>query len=224
MAQELGSQNTIRKMTLKINKKKLIVYTKKKFSEIKSIKIPENSTVNEKGLFKKAVSVTKLKEAWYQLKSNSDVSVKKFEEESIKNINDSWFKNTSQMLIDGTFKYPIARKINILQSTLDTKTKLLNITSSRVRIIEKTLFNHLEIIFEGAYTWNIISDTEFKNAKTNLNSVDFRKEYKTTFDKEAKSYVYRKKYHTAKKVFKSTNFGFRNNKSAHQALHHIKTT
>jgi hypothetical protein len=93
----------------------------------------------------------------------------------------------------------------------------------RVKIIEKALLNQIEIIFEGAYFWSIISRAEYKDAEKNFNSKSFKNEYKIIFNKETKKNLYKKKCHIAKRIFKPTNFGFRRDKSVHQALHHIKT-
>ena len=149
---------------------------------------------------------------------------KKFGDETIYNVNDSCFKNISQTLINGTFKYPAARRINIPKTADKTGTRPLNITNPIIKVIEKTLLNHLEVIFEGSYNWNTILETEFRDAETNLKTTVFKSEYKVITNEETKKYVYKKKNHIAKRVFKSTSFGFRANKSAHQALHHIKTS
>lgn len=201
---------------------KLKINSKEKLTEIKtkkSLKTHRYSSINNKGLFKRAVTVTKLKEAWNQLKNNSEIIHKKLETD---NINNFWFENTSQTLINGKFIYPAARKINISKN--DAESKLLSIINSRVKIIEKALLNSLETIFEGTYTWNTISEIQFKNAKTDLNKAYFSKEYKIVFDVKTEKHEYKKKQQIVKKVFKATSYGFRENKSAHQALYRIKTT
>jgi retron-type reverse transcriptase len=205
--------------------KKLKMHSEKVLQEIKTKKFfntLEKSFINDKGLFKRSVSVLNLKKAWQQLKNNSKKLTIRLENNYIDNINEFWFENTSQSLINGTFKYPTAKKINIPKH--NTETKLLNIANSRIKIIEKALLNPLEIIFEGAYIWSIISEAEFNNAKKNLSKIEFKKEYKIIFNEKSKKFEYKKKQHIAKKVFKNSSFGFRKKKSAHQALYHIKNT
>lgn len=102
----------------------------------------ENFTVNAKGFFKQAVSPIRLKKAWCQIK-NSDV---------LTTLNFSWFEKSSQMLIDGTFQYPMIRKVNLIKLKRNDCRELLHIINPRVKIIERALLNSLEIIFEGAYT------------------------------------------------------------------------
>ena len=165
LAQELGNQNTDRKTSLKFNKelkkifkKKTVIDTKKpknsprkESTEIEINEVLDNLITNTKGLFKYAVSTIKLKEAWNQLKSDSDILTKKSENKIINNVNESWFENTSQTLLNGTFKYPMIKKVNIPKIMGKTVVKPLNIINPKIRVIEKTLLNHLEIIFEGAY-------------------------------------------------------------------------
>ena len=200
LAQEFGNKNTDEKTSLKFDKelkeilKKTTTIDSEKpesLLEEESTKIKtngglENPIINTKGLFKYAVSATKLKEAWYQLKSHPDMLTKESGNETINNVNDSWFENTSKTLINGTFKYPAARRVHIPKPASKTSTRLLSITNPRIKIIEKTLLNHLEVIFEGAYTWNTILETEFRNAETNLKTAILKSEYKIIADKETK--------------------------------------
>lgn len=175
-----------------------------------------NFSLNTKNLFKNVISSQKLQEAWHQIKNNS-------ENEILDNVNESWFGNTSQALINGRFKYSYARKINMIDPLNKKSFTILNITNSRIKIIEKTLLNHLEFIFEGAYNWNAISEKEFKTAEINFDAATLKREYKVVVSKKTNKNVYKKKHHIAEKIFKPTSFGFRKNKSVHLALHHIKT-
>lgn len=218
-----GLKEILRK-TRTIDSRKPKNSLEKKSTEVESKWVLENPIINAKGLFKRAVSAAKLKEAWHQLKNNPGMLTKGSRNETIYNINNSFFENISQTLINGTFKYPAARRVNIPKTDGKTGTRSLSITNSRIKIIEKALLNHLEVIFEGSYHWNTILETEFRNAETNLKTAEFKSEYKVITDKITKKYAYKKKNHIAKRIFKSTSFGFRNGKSAHQALHHIKTS
>lgn len=102
----------------------------------------ENFTVNAKGFFKQAVSPIRLKKAWCQLKSSHIFFI----------LDSSWFEKNSQMLINGTFKYPTTKKVNLIKFKKNSFKGLLHIINPKVKIIERALLNYLEIIFEGAYT------------------------------------------------------------------------
>ena len=127
------------------------------------------------------------------------------------------------MLINGTFKYPIIKKINGIKLQRNSCGELLNIINLRVKVIERALLNSLEIIFEGAYVWNTVLEAEFKNAEANLKTTVFKSEYASIMHSKTAKCIYQKKIQIAKRVFKSTSFGHRVGKSAHQALHYIKT-
>ena len=103
----------------------------------------KNFTVNANGFFRQAVSSIRLKKAWHQLKSSHIF----FTPDS------SWFEKNSQMLIHGTFKYPMIKKVNLIKLKRNSCRESLNIINFRVKIIEKALLNSLEIIFEGAYAF-----------------------------------------------------------------------
>lgn len=66
-------------------------------------------------------------------------------------LDSSWFEKNSQMLVSGTFQYPIIKKINLIRLKRNSRRELLNIINLRVKVIERALLNSLEIIFEGAY-------------------------------------------------------------------------
>lgn len=102
----------------------------------------ENFTVNAKGLFKQAVSPIRLKKAWCQIKNSNILSI----------LNPSWFEQNSLMLVEGTFQYPMIKKINFIKLKRNSSRELLHIINPRIKIIERALLNSLEIIFEGAYT------------------------------------------------------------------------
>lgn len=127
------------------------------------------------------------------------------------------------MLVDGTFQYPMIKKVNFIKLKRNSCRKLLHIINPKVKIIERALINSLEIIFEGAYTWSTILETEFTNAKANLKTIVFKNEYTAIRHSKTARFTYQKKVQIAKRVFKSSSFGHRTGKSAHQALHYVKT-
>jgi hypothetical protein len=173
----------------------------------------DNFTINTKGFFKEAVSPDRLKKAWCQLKSN----------QIFFNLDFSWFEKNSQMLINSTFEYPMARKINVAMLKSNSSGGVLNIVNSKVNIIEKALLNSFEIIFEGAYAWSVILKSEFKNAEANLKTTIFKGKYQAVNNLKTAKIMYKKKVQVSKRVFKSTSFGYRTGKSAHQALYFVKT-
>jgi hypothetical protein len=175
-------------------------------------KTVENLTVNAEGFFKQAVSPLKLKKAWCQIKNSNTLSI----------LNSSWFEKNSLMLLNGTFQYPIVKKVNFIKLKRNSSEKLWHIVNLRVKIIERALLNALEIIFEGAYTWSTIIKTEFKNAEANLKTTVFKNEYAAIKHSKTEKFTYQKKIQIAKRVFKSSSFGCRTGKSAHLALHYIR--
>lgn len=234
LAQELN-QNTNKKMFLKFDKgfKKILKTTtiiehkkSKTLLQEKSTKINEvleDPMINTKSFFKRAVSVIKLKEAWLQIENNLNMLVKKSGHKIINNISNSWFENTSQTLTNDTLKYLAAGKINIYELASKTGAKFLNITNPKIKIIERALLNHLEVIFEGAYIWITILETEFKKSKIKMKKAEFKSKYKVVMNKKIRKHVYKKKDYVIKRIFKSISFGYRTGKSAHQALYYMKT-
>jgi hypothetical protein len=133
----LGDQNTDKKAFLKFN-----TVLPEKSNKIVMNSVADNFAANAKEFFKEAVSQARLKKAWCQLKSNHIFF----------NLDFAWFDKNSQMLINGTFEYPAAKKVNLITLKSNGSGGVLNIVNSRVNIIERALLNFLEIIFEGAYT------------------------------------------------------------------------
>lgn len=226
MAQEMINQNTDRKTFFiddkklkKIILKKTTIALKKNF-KTRNGEVFKHFSVSKASFLNDAFSVVKLKEAWLQIKVNKDITKKNFGDKIVNNVKNYWFESMSRSLLNGTFKYPKIKKVN----TQKVNPKFLTIINFRTRIIERSLLNHLTGIFEGVYVWVNISKVEFKNAKTYLNVVAFKNEFKAIIDQQAKKYVYKKKHYIVEKIFKSTNFGFRTDMSAHQAFYHIKTT
>lgn len=169
--------------------------------------------LNTKGFFKQVVSPIKLRKAWSQLKSN----------QSLFHLDFSWFEKNSGMLVKGIFKYLVFKKVRFVKLQNRVCRKFLNITNSKIRIVEKALLNYFEILFEGAYTWTTILETEFKNAEIHLKTIMFKNNYKIIVSSKTGKYIYRKKVVLTKRIFRPTSFGFRIGKSAHQAISYVKT-
>ena len=60
---------------------------------------------------------------------------------AINNVNDSWFENTNQTFINSTFKYPLAKRVNIAKPVGKIGTWFFSITNSRINITEKNSIN-----------------------------------------------------------------------------------
>ena len=163
--------------------------------------------------FEEIVSPERLKSAWYQLKSNPGMLTHGTSKETLNKIEESWFVITSRKLIKGEFKYPLRGRINIPKPAKND-TRPITIINPRVKIIERVFLDSLEPIFEGAWSWHEIKKEEYEKLKSNrkIPNNDF-KSNKTGYFK--KNWAY-------KPIFDSASYGFRPNRSCHQALYSIK--
>ena len=179
-----------------------------------------NYSYNISGLFDLAVTPEKLVEAWAQLKSNPGMMTPGPDLETLDKISKHWFETTSKKLLEGSFKYPPAKRIDILKAPGKTGTRPLTISPPRIKIIERALLNALEPIFEGAHKITEVPPDLFPSAKE-LALPENTGVYSFTTSKGIKS-CWRKTYFLDT-IFRPTSFGFRPEKSAHMALHRIKT-
>jgi retron-type reverse transcriptase len=176
---------------------------------------------NDNRLFLRSVTSKALKEAWYQLRSNPGMLAKGSDEVTIEKISDAWFQKISELLKEGEMKYPPARRKEISKPGEKIGIRLLTITNPRIKVIERALLNALEPVFEGLHKWKQIPKEEYEKAKLEKSVKEFKENYqKKTEKKIIETY---KKEILMKRIFKPTSFGFRTGKSAHQALHKIKT-
>lgn len=63
--------------------------------------------------FKDLVSPENLRNAWVQLKSKPGMLTRGATDETLNSIENSWFEQTSQKLIEGHYKYPYKRRVRI---------------------------------------------------------------------------------------------------------------
>lgn len=175
---------------------------------------------NIAGLFDLAVTPEKLVEAWYQLKSNPGMMTPGPDLETLDKISKHWFETTSKKLTDGTFKYPPAKRIDIPKAPGKTGTRPLTISPPRIKIIERALLNALEPIFEGAYR-KVEIPPELLPSPKELTLPENKVVYTSTVKKGVKTWYKKTVYLDT--IFHPTSFGFRPEKSAHMALHRIKT-
>lgn len=164
--------------------------------------------------FEDLVSPENLRNAWVQLKSNPGMLTRGATNETLNSIEDSWFDDTSKKLIQGNFKYPNKRRVQIPKPTNKKGTRLLTISSPRVKIIEKAILNGIEPFFEGSWSWVEIHKDEYEKLKKNptVPNNDIKTNKKGYFKKNWKL--------TTK--FCSSSYGFRPGRSAHGALKAIK--
>jgi retron-type reverse transcriptase len=168
---------------------------------------------NDEKLFERAVSVESLKRAWFMLKSNQGMMTVGTSRETLNGISNHWFEATSKKLLDGSFKYPNRRRALIDKP--DGGERPLTIANPRIKVIERALLNAVEPIFEGLYQWEKISKKEYDQRNGSKDNKNFRviKYKKNTY--EAKNTIH-------PTIFSPHSYGFRPQKSAHQALHVIK--
>ena len=179
--------------------------------------IPTN-TSEKKNLiklnFEEIVSPDNLKSAWYQLRSSPGMLTHGTSSETLNKIDDSWFKKTNEKLIKGTFEYPTRRRKNIPKSTSKKDTRPITIINPRIKIIEKAFLDCLEPFFEGSWSWCEVSKKEYEKLKSDSNTPDN--------DLKSKKNGYFVKNWLHKPIFDSNSYGFRPNRSCHQALFSIK--
>jgi len=168
---------------------------------------------NDEKLFERAVSVESLKRAWFMLKSNQGMMSVGTSRETLGGISNHWFEATSKKLLDGSFKYPNRRRVLIAKP--DGGERPLTIANPRIKVIERALLNAVEPIFEGLHQWKKISKKEYDQRKGSKDEKNFRviKFKKNTY--EARDTIH-------PTIFSPHSYGFRPQKSAHQALHVIK--
>jgi len=198
----------------KDNESAVLAETKNKFDNI----IDEKWITNDNKLFERAISVEALKRAWYNQKSKSGMMTKGSDEETLNNVSDQWFITTSKKLLEGSFKYPNRRRVLIDKP--DGGTRSLTITNPRIKIVERALLNALEPHFEGLHKW--VEITEFQYEANKEKNGEFAQHYRKLKIKGKEKPIYQKKHIISHKVFMSSNYGFRPNRSAHEALHKIK--
>jgi retron-type reverse transcriptase len=172
-------------------------------------------SINNNKLFDRAVSIDSLKRAWFKLKSKPGMSIRGSNEETLSGISESWFRTTSQKLSEGSFKYPNRRRVFIDKP--DGSKRPLTIANPRVKIIERAFLDAIEPHFEGCHTWTEVDASAVLNVNFKSNP-----DYKMTKKKEDGEYIYLKKEIISPRIFHPHSYGFRPDKSAHEALQVIK--
>jgi len=165
--------------------------------------------------FKDLVSPKKLRNAWVQLKNKFGMFTERTTDVTLNSIENLWFEQTSQKLIEGHYKYPNKWKVWILKSGSKQKVRSLRISSFKVKIIEKAILNGIEPFFEGSWSWVQINKEDYETLKVNctIANNDIKINKKGQFKKH---WVYNTKFH-------SSSYGFRPGKSIYSSLLDIKS-
>lgn len=185
---------------------------------------------NDKHLFANSMTADKLKEAWYQIKSHPGMLTKGSNNEIIDKISDKWFEIISKKILNEDFKYPPARRTEIPKPAGKIGTRPLIITNPRIKIIERAILNALEPIFEGLYETTESTTAIESSSKKELHDTRYypkhiKKKTKSLFDSTIieKKATKKIRNYINPTIFLPVSYGFRPKKSAHQALHQIKT-
>lgn len=168
---------------------------------------------NRSFLYKTAFSTDSLLAAYGQIKYNPENLTAGDGEETLKGINLKWFKLTSNQLLKGSFIYPRIRRVFIPKKAKSIDTRPLTLTSPRIKIIERSILNALKPVFEGSFNWKSINKTEY----------DFMKKNNTDHHIVTNKAGYFQKVWLKPPIFSRFSFGFRSFRSAHGALHLIKS-
>jgi len=177
--------------------------------------VEKNWFKNDEKLFERAVSVDSLKRACFVLRSKSNMPLKKLNSILLNGINDAWFVKTSKKLLEGSFQYPMRKKVFINEA--NTEKILLTNVDFKTKIVEKALFNALEPQFEGYFSWENI--TKEKHLSVISGSTD--NHYHKTIVIGNKIFYFKKKI-TCHSIFCAYNCGFRSKKCVYQVLKNIK--
>ena len=104
--------------------------------------------------------------AWAELKSNPGFVSSKELNNSLNNITLEWFKQVNKALLEGSLRYSNRQRIYIPKAK-SLGLRPITISSPRVKIIEKALFNALEPYFEGVWKWEKSSEKKVNDLLQN---------------------------------------------------------
>jgi len=170
---------------------------------------------NDEKYFERAVSSDALKKAWFSLKDKLNTLHVKTDQVTLSSLRDYWFVTTSRKLLKGSFKYPKCKRV-MTNKLASGKTQFV-ILNPRIRIIERALLNAVEPLFEGYFQWLEISKEDFDSKSVDLQNKSYHRIIKT-YDK----CIYQEKRIVNSTVFSPHSYGFRPQKSGHQALKAVK--
>lgn len=109
--------------------------------------------------------------AYEQIKSNPGQMTKGSTDETLDEINSSWFKKTSELIKAGKFRFSASRRIYIPKP--GGKKRLLTIKSLRDKVIQKAMQLVLEPIFEPNFLQNSNGFRPYRGCHTALKQIKY---------------------------------------------------
>lgn len=106
---------------------------------------------NRSFLYRTAFSTDSLLVTYGQIKSKPENLTQGEGEETLKRISLKWFKFASNKLLKSSFVYPKMRRVSISKKAGSADTRPLTLTFPRIKIIERSILNVLEPVFEGKF-------------------------------------------------------------------------
>jgi len=176
-------------------------------------------------IWEQLVSPESLMRAWAQIKSNPGMMTPGSSSETLDGIDRSWFVHASKLLINSEYVYPNRRRTHIPKPNSQEK-RPITITNPRVKIIETAIRAGIEPYFEGVWRWTPCSQQEWQaaqeSAKKRTGQLNNSEPRPNKDDwKRNKGGYFRKEWLIPRK-FLGCSYGFRPNRSAHDALAKIK--
>lgn len=176
-----------------------------------------------KNIFPLISSVENLQQAWFEIKSKPGNLTPGGdpEGETLDGLKLDWFKEVSEKLNSGKYKYkPVRRKL--IDKPGKKNKRSLTIGSPRDKVVQRAILRIMQQIYEGVSYWEQVDSDSFKKFKDPncpLYGADFKR---IRSEKGAKIYEVRK--WVLNPIFYENSFGFRPNRSPHSALKVIKKT
>jgi retron-type reverse transcriptase len=167
--------------------------------------------------------VENLQQAWFEIKSKPGNLTPggDLEGETLDGLKLDWFKEISEKLNSGEYKYkPVRRKL--IDKPGKKNKRPLTIGSPRDKVVQRAILRIMQQIYEGVSYWEQVdydSFKKFKDPNRPLYGADFKR---TRSEKNVKIYEVRK--WVLNPIFNENSFGFRPNRSPHSALKVIKKT
>ena len=152
---------------------------------------------------------TNLCKAWDQIK-NKSMHLTKIK--NPKSLQKTWIIEVSKKLRLGTYKYTVAKRVEISKKKKSGHYQPLIITSSQDKMVQQAFFQILQLIWEGNNFWK---DSEMSNFLTTA------QKYISNVKKKKMTYPIENLNTTP--VFFNSNQGYRPTKGVHSALNEVKT-
>lgn len=118
-----------------------------------------DSAKNNNSLFFQCFSKDSLFAAWQQLReSSSNLCTHRVEFMALNKSNIHWFEATSAKLLAQKFNYPRKRYV-VASADVGSleENRFTELTSFRIKVIERAILNVIEPFFEGVWRWEEIT-------------------------------------------------------------------